>query len=149
MNRIVSEGRNAEKTKKGCIETEPTPQRGTHQRRVWGSQRALTSGPEWDVLLVLTTLQSLGLEATVSSPFPSPEVGQSTDEQRPFTLLHRWALKSPISLHPFSLHPFLTLPSQSSPGPALYLWAQGLGYQKCWHYWQWDHPACLPLPHVL
>ena len=71
MNRIVSEGRNAEKTKKGCIETEPTPQRGTHQRRVWGSQRALTSGPEWDVLLVLTTLQSLGLEATVSSPFPS------------------------------------------------------------------------------
>lgn len=121
MNRIVSEGRNAEKTKKGCIETKPTPQRRTHQSRVWGSQRALTSGPEWGVL-DLTTLQSLGLEATVSSPFPSPELGQSADEQRPFTLLHRWALKSPVSpLHPFSLHPFLTLPSQSRPGPALYL----------------------------
>lgn len=117
MNRIVSEVEERRENQEGLHRNKANLKEGPTRVGVWGSQRALTSGPEWGVL-GLITLQSLGLEATVSSPFPSPNWDRVLMSMRPFTLLHRWAPKvlASSSLHPFLCTHFSLFLPRAGPG---------------------------------
>lgn len=82
-----------------------------------GSQQAVTSGSGWGILLVLTNLQSLGLETMISSPYP-PWARTECLTGRCSSLHSKdGPLKSPVSpFHPYCL-PFsqFSFPEPSWP----------------------------------